>query len=61
MLVVINPSGPVHFVVTVTGISDTSELNSTVQVIVTVDPTGRMIPGLEVDKITEVGAGTAWV
>ena len=60
VLVVINPAGPVHTVVTVTGIS-TSGLNSTVQVIVTADPIGRMmIPGLGVDKITEMGAGTIY-
>ena len=40
-LVVVNPSGPVHTVFTVTGTS-TAGLNSTVHVKVTSDPTGRM-------------------
>ena len=52
-------SGPVHTVFTVTGTS-TAGLNSTVQVRVTSDPTGRMgLTGLLV-TFTEVGAETAW-
>ena len=44
VLVIINPEGPVHSVTTVTGIFTTG-LSSTMQDIVTADPTGRMIPG----------------
>ena len=49
MLVVINPAGPVHIVFTVTGTS-TDGLNSTVQVRVTSDPTGRT--GLVLSLVT---------
>ena len=57
MLVVINPAGPVHTVVTVTGIS-TAGLNSTVQVIVTADPTGRTGLSGALVTVTDVGDGT---
>ena len=50
--------GPVNIVFTVTDTS-TDELNTTVQVKVTVDPIGWMgLAGLLV-TLTEVGAGTA--
>ena len=57
VLVVINPAGPVHSVIIVTGIFTTG-LSSTVQVIVITDPTGLIIPVYGGDKVTEVGAGT---
>ena len=57
MLVVINPAGPVHTVFTVTGRS-TAGLKSTVQVRVTVDPTGRIGLTGTLVIFTEVGAGT---
>ena len=57
VLVVINPAGPVHIVVTVTGTS-TAGLNSTVQIRVTADPIGRMgLVGVLVTTI--IGLGTA--
>ena len=52
VVVVINPAGPVHTVVTVTGTS-TVGLNSTLQVRVTADPTA-MVPLVMVT----VGVGT---
>ena len=58
VLVVLNPAGPVHTVFTVTGTS-TAGLNSTVQVRVTGDPTGRIGLGRSLVTLTEVGAGTA--
>lgn len=51
------PFGPVHTMFTVTGISTTG-LNSTSQVKVTSDPTGRMGFGLLLVTSTEDGAGT---
>ena len=51
------PSGPVHTVLTVTGTS-TAGLNSTVQVRVISDPTGRMGLTGSLVTITEVGSGT---
>ena len=61
VLVVINPAGPVHTVVTVTGRStSTAELNTTVQIMirVTVDLIGRM--GLTGSLVIDMlfGAGT---
>ena len=50
-------SGPVHTVYTVTGTS-TFGLNSTVQVSMTLDPTGWMGLGLSLVTTTEDGAGT---
>ena len=58
VLVVMDPSGLVNTVFTVTGAS-TAGLNSTVQVRVTVDPKGGIGLGMLLDSITEVGAGTA--
>ena len=53
----VTPSGPVHTVFTITGTS-TAGLNSTVQVRVTFDLTGRTgLTGLLV-TLTEVGTGT---
>ena len=57
VLDVINPAGPVHTVVTVTGISTTG-LNSTVQVIETADPTGRIGLSGTLVTVTDVGDGT---
>ena len=58
MTVVINPAGPVHTVVTVTGTS-TAGLNITLQVRITSEETGQIgLAGLLV-MLTEVGAGTA--
>ena len=58
MLVIMNPAGPVHSVVTVTGIS-TTEPSSTVQVTVTADPTGLIgLIGILV-TVTDVGGGTS--
>ena len=58
VVVVINPAGPVHTVVTVTGTS-TAGLNITVQVRVTSEGAGQIgLAGLLV-MLTEVGAGTA--
>ena len=58
MLVVLNPSNPVHTVFTVTGAS-TARLNSTctVQFRVTADPIGRTGLRALLDNITEVGGG----
>ena len=57
MLVVINPFGPVHTVFRVTGTS-TAGLNSTVQVKVTADPTGRTGLAVSLVTVTDVGDGT---
>ena len=57
VLVVINPFGPVHTVLTVTRTS-TAGLNSTVQVRVTSDPTGRIGLTGSLVTVTEDGAGT---
>ena len=57
MLVVINPAGPVHIVFNISDIPSTG-LNSTEQVRVTLDPTGRMGLGLLLVTVTEDGAGT---
>ena len=57
VLVVINPSGPVHIVFNINDIPST-RLNSTEQVRVTLDPTGRMGLGLLLVTVTEEGAGT---
>ena len=57
LLVVINPSGPVHSVFTVTGTS-TALLNSTVQVRITLVPIGQIgLTGLLL-TFTEIGTGT---
>ena len=57
MLVVINPSGPVHTVFTVTRTS-TAGLNSTVHVRVTLAPMGQIgLTGLLL-MVTKIGAGT---
>ena len=56
----VTPAGPVHSVFTVTR-TFTTGLNSTVQVRVTVDPTGRMGLTGSLVTVTEVGAGTACV
>ena len=60
VLVIVNPSGLVNTVFTVTGTA-TTEFNSTVtvQVRVTSDPKGGIGLGMLLDSITEVGAGTA--
>ena len=57
ILVVISPAGTVHNVVTVTGKS-TIGLNSTVQVKVTADPTGRIGLSGTLVTLTDVGEGT---
>jgi hypothetical protein len=57
VLVVINPAGPVHSVTTVTAIS-TIGLNSTAQVTVVADPTGRIGLSGTLVTVTDVG-GTA--
>ena len=58
VLVVTNPLGPVHIVFTVTETS-TTKLNSTMQVRVMADPTGRIgVAGELLVTITEIGAGT---
>ena len=53
----ITPSGPVHTVLTVTGTS-TAGLNTTVQVRVTSDPTGRIGEAGILVIFIELGAGT---
>ena len=53
-----NPSGLVTAVFTVTGTS-TTELNTTAQVRVTLDPKGGIGLSVLLDSITEVGLGTA--
>ena len=60
MLVAVNPSGPVHFVVKITGTS-TAGHNSicTMQVRLTADLMGRTGLGVADLHITEIGAGTA--
>lgn len=62
VLVAIDPAGPFSTTFTVTG-SPTAGLSSTwtVQVRTTVDPMGRTGLGVLLDKITEVGAGTACI
>ena len=57
VLVVINPAGPVHSVTTVTGISTTGH-NSTAQVTLTADPTGRIGLSGTLVTVTDVGDGT---
>ena len=58
VVVFINPAGPVHTVVTVTGTS-TAGLNITMQVRVTSEGAGQIgLAGLLV-MLTEVGGGTA--
>ena len=57
VLVVINPSGPVHNVFTVTEIFSTG-LNSTIQVRLTVDPIGLMGLAGSLVMFTEVGGVT---
>ena len=57
VLVVLNPSGPVHTVFTVTGTS-TAGLNSTVQFRVTLDPTGQMGLTGSLVMVTDVGGRT---
>ena len=54
VLLIINPTGPVHSVVTVTGTS-TNGLSSTVQIRVMEDPTIGTTEGV---TVTLVGAGT---
>ena len=54
---ILNPAGPDHTVITVTGTS-TSTLNSTLQVRVTSDPIGRMGLTELLATVTDVGAGT---
>ena len=57
-LIVINLSGPVHAVVTVTG-AFTAGVISTVQIRVTSDPTGRMgLTGSLVTIVTKGGSVT---
>ena len=58
MLWVVNPSGVVNTVFTVTGTS-TAGFTSTTQVKVTLDPKGGIGLGMLLDNFTEVGAGTA--
>ena len=60
MLVAVNPAGPVSTVLTITG-SFNAVLSSTctVQVIVIVDPMGCTELRVLLDKITDMGAGTA--
>ena len=53
----VTPFGPVHTVFTVTGTS-TVELNSTVQVRVTSDPTGRIGLTRSLEMATTIGLGT---
>ena len=57
VLIIINPSGPLHSVVTVTGIS-TDGLNTTVQVRIMVDPIKWMGLVRLGTIVTDVGAGT---
>ena len=57
MLVVINPAGPVHTVVTVTGTS-TAGLNSTVQVKIGEDPDIIIMEPIGGVTVTVMGAGT---
>ena len=60
VLVVINPAGPLHTVVTITGTSIAS-LNSTVQVKVTLTVSiGRMGLVGTLVMLTDMGAGTVW-
>ena len=54
---ILNPAGPDHTVFTVTGTS-TAALNSTLQVRVMSDPTGRMGLTELLATVTNVGAGT---
>ena len=56
VVVVINPAGPVHTVVTVTGTS-TAGSKSTAQLRLTSDPTGRMGEAGNLVICTEFGAG----
>ena len=56
----VTPSGPVHTVLTRTG-TFTDGLNSTVQVRVTSDPTGRMGLTRLLVAVTKVVAGTVWI
>ena len=58
MLWVVNPSGVVNAVFTVTGTS-TAGFTSATQVKVTLDPIGGIGLGMLLDNVTEVGAGTA--
>ena len=53
----LKPAGPDHTVLTVNGTS-TAALNSTLQVRVTSDPTGRMGLTELLVTVTDVGAGT---
>ena len=57
MLVIVNPSGVVNAVLTVTGTS-TAGFTSATQVKVTLDPKGGIGLGMLLDNVTEVGAGT---
>ena len=57
LVVILNPAGPVHTVVTVTGMS-TAGFNSTVQVRVTADPTGRIGLTGELVTVTDERGGT---
>ena len=57
VLVVINPAGPVTTVFSVSDIPSTG-LNSTMQVRVTLDPTGRMGLTWSLETDTDNGAGT---
>ena len=58
MLVWLNPAGPLHVVVTVTG-TFTNVLSSTVQVRIISDPIGRTGLTGALVTITDVGGGTA--
>ena len=60
MLGIVNSSGVVNTVLTVTGTS-TAGLNSTAQVRVTLDPKGGTGLGMPLDSIKEVGAGTVHI
>ena len=56
----VTPFGPVHAVLTFTG-TFTAGLNSTVQVRVISDPTGRMGLTRLLMAVTKVVAGTVWI
>ena len=59
MLVVTNPSGPPHSILTVSGIfTDGPVFNSTVQVRVTVEPTVMIPAAAGLLVILTLGAGT---
>jgi hypothetical protein len=60
LLLFLNPAGPVHNVVTVTGIF-TSVLSSTVQAIVTSDAVGRIGLTGTLVMATDTGGGTVTI